>query len=128
MSDVHHEKERKARKAYTCEEAGWRGCRRTAQIKPGDRYVYYSGVYEGEPYSGRSCLRCRRARMRAWDRWRWDHPDEAPPMGELVQWMREMRWERRWARDKAIRDRVARLRAEGHHQLAEGWERERLRG
>lgn len=128
MSDVHHEKERKARKAYTCDEAGPRGCRRTAQIKPGDRYVYYSGVFEGMPYSGRTCLRCHRARRRAWDRWRWDGPDEGPGVGDLVGWMREHRWERVWERDRSLRDRIARLRAAGLTELADRWEQERAHG
>lgn len=121
MSDTHHEKERKARKAYTCDE-----CRRP--IKPGTVYSYCSGIYDGEPYSHRFCLRCKRAWRRAWDRFRWDHPDDAPAIGSLRHYMWSERSQRVWAWDKDRRDRVKRLRAEGKHELADRWEREARRG
>ena len=120
MSDVHHQKERTARKAYTCDECGKRG--RTGEISPGTRYVYYSGIFEGEPYSGHMCLRCQRAWRRAWQRWRWHCPEDGPGVGGLLEFLRESRWDRRWARDKDVRDRIKRLRADGQNKAADAWE------
>lgn len=117
MSDYHHEKERKARKAYTCDE-----CRRP--IAPGTVYSYCSGFYEGESYVTRMCLRCKRAWRRAWERWRWD-PEDSPCIGDLRHFLWSERDSRRWALDKWHRDRVAQLRASGQHKAADEWERAR---
>ena len=120
MSDVWSERERTARKPYTCEEAGPRGCKRTAKIEPGTRYVYVSGIYEGEPFSLRFCLRCLRAWGRSAGRFRWD--DEGPCAGELACYLRENRDLRCWARAHALRQRVKLLRAQGSHRIADEWE------
>lgn len=118
MSDVHHEKEQRARKAYTCDE-----CQRP--IKPGTVYSYCSWLYEGASYVTRLCLRCKRAWRRAWQRWGWSDPNDSPGIGWLCAFLWDNRWDRTWEREKEIRDRVKRLRAEGKHELAERWERAR---
>ena len=42
---------RRARKAHWC-------CECPRAIKPGDRYEYTSGVWDGYPHSFRTCRRC----------------------------------------------------------------------
>ena len=57
--------ERQARKEHTCEEDG---CRRGNPIKPGTRYVFLFGVFDGEPWTAKLCLRCHRAHQRVFKR------------------------------------------------------------
>lgn len=90
MSDFSTEREIKARTTHACDESG---CRRTREIKPGTRYVRIAGCYDGHFYVDIYCLRCRRARRRAWQRYRW-HAEEGPPLGELLCWLREARLHR----------------------------------
>ena len=122
VSDFHVTKIRKARKPYRCEEASSRGCRRTAEIKPGTRYVYGSGVFEGMPYSWRMCLRCDRAWKRAWKRWGWKHPLDTPGLGELTGFLRDERTGRPWQHGHWCRKRAAEQRARGRPDLAEKFE------
>jgi len=51
-----HQEERKARKAYKCEE-----CR--CDILPGEKYVYSAGKWEGTMDQFRWCLNCKRAQQ-----------------------------------------------------------------
>lgn len=53
--DAYRETERTARKPHKCDACG-------ATIKPGKRYAFASGIFDGEPFSTRSCLPCERAR------------------------------------------------------------------
>lgn len=46
---------RKARKQHKCYE-----CQRP--IEPGERYEYYSGIWDGEPESYKTCRHCKIAR------------------------------------------------------------------
>jgi hypothetical protein len=47
----YREEERTARLAHRC-------CECTGEIKPGDRYQYASGVWDGAPSSFKTCLLC----------------------------------------------------------------------
>lgn len=55
MPEVFDSMWRKARKPHRCVECS-RG------IKPGDRYEYASGIWDGEPDSYKTCARCVRLR------------------------------------------------------------------
>lgn len=120
MSNIQREQVRTARKAYTCEEAGPHGCRRTAQIKPGDRYAYGSGIYDGHAYSLRYCLRCSRAWKRAIQRFRFDE-DNGPASGDLTGYMRAERTGRPWYVRRDYLQRAAEARAKGHAFQAARW-------
>jgi hypothetical protein len=53
--EAYRETERVARKQHRCDGCG-------AIIRPGRRYAYASGVFEGYPFSTHTCLPCERAR------------------------------------------------------------------
>lgn len=68
--------QRTARKAHRCDE----GCR----IKPGDRYRYWAGKYDGDFFSAKACEPCWKAAKalgaacRLYESW-----SDDPPIGEL---------------------------------------------
>lgn len=95
--DFHDEREATARKPHRCCEAHtssagerW-GCVRTAEIKPGARYVRMTGKFDGEMYSVAMCLRCRRLLRKAWKRYPPVHEEEGPAFGGLLEYLREAR-------------------------------------
>lgn len=71
--DAYAVKDRVARRAHHCCECG-------ADIRPGDRYQYISGIWDGSPASFHTCLTCTRIRRDLCD---------CAPLGE----MREIIWE-----------------------------------
>jgi hypothetical protein len=64
-----------ARKQHRCEECG-----RT--IKPGDRYGTFTGLYEGDFFMVKHCLRCTKARHWLGKR---GHGWEG---GQILEWVR----------------------------------------
>lgn len=56
-ADVYREKVQTARKSYKCCECG-------EEIKPGQKYNYVFGVWEGMPDTYRTCLPCNNIRER----------------------------------------------------------------
>lgn len=92
MSDFYRETEHVARKAHKCAESGPHACRRTAEIKPGTRYVRCFGVSDGRAFTERLCLRCARLYGKVWERWGEDHHrDDMPTFGNLREWIRSVR-------------------------------------
>lgn len=87
MSDFTRRIEVVAKKAHRCDEAGARGCRRTADIRPGTRYARLSGLFDGMFWHAKLCLRCARLHGKVIRRFRC-HPDDGPAIGDLAEWLR----------------------------------------
>jgi len=75
----------KARKAHACVESP--ACKRG--IKAGDLYEKHTGVWEGEFFAVKVCVRC--VRLHEKSREESDYPDEAAPYGELLVWWQNTR-------------------------------------
>lgn len=77
MPQAFRQIERKARKEHKCCE-----CRQV--IAPGDKYVYSSGIWDGEASDYKQCLICGKAMSAAAAI---SDPDEAPCFTDLNEWM-----------------------------------------
>lgn len=85
---AYNEKVRKARKAHLCGD-----CR--GDIKPGERYLYMSGIWEGKPENFSRCMDCQHLRCEI----KRDTQDDACMfIGGLYTWLCECHNEtaRRW--------------------------------
>lgn len=81
MPDAFREKERTARRDHKC-------CECHGTIAVGSKYVYTSGVWDGQGRDCKTCLRCARVRS---DGYRFAYePDEGPPLGGLADWLIEL--------------------------------------
>jgi hypothetical protein len=54
---AYYSKMRKARRPHRC-------CECPGRIKPGEMYEYHSGIMDGSPFDGHTCLRC--VEIREW--------------------------------------------------------------
>lgn len=79
-----YQRQRKARKDHACCE-----CSRT--IKAGSRYEFTSGIWDGEPSSYKTCLRCvgLRAAYASVVEPLWHGESSAPPFTCLTESIRE---------------------------------------
>jgi hypothetical protein len=79
MTNVYVDRVRTARLYHFCVEC-------SIKIEVGTKYVYASGIWDGNPWSAKFCTRCDAVRKQAWIYVRHD-PDECPPIGELARWL-----------------------------------------
>ncbi len=75
-----------ARKHHQC---GENKCVRTKEIKPGDQYVRITGHHDGSFFHFKLCIRCADLHCKVWTVFKYIHPDEGPPLGDLFWWLKE---------------------------------------
>ena len=80
MPAAFRQKERVARRDHEC-------CECYGTIKAGTRYMYSSGVWDGQGSSFKTCLRCDAVRDDGSVLARLVDFDCGPPMGDLAQWL-----------------------------------------
>jgi hypothetical protein len=66
-AEVYNEVERKARKPHKCDGCG-------GKIAVGEKYTYYSGIYDHEPFHGHACAECVAALSEFGERHDGGHP------------------------------------------------------